>query len=239
MFIFTTIMFFGGFWAQQEFNWGGWWNWDFVELSILLLCLFWLIFFHISFKKRIFNFMCSLFILLYCLYFSINRWGLSVSIHKFVQSFFFSNFYFYLYFICIMFFFKKKKLIFIFFTSINIVFLVREFIFLKLFFFFYYCLIFRALYIYVIHIITLVIYSIFYLFNMFNINYICFYIYFNFIKSYFVEDFFLSFDHNSFGLSTLLFNFKLCFIKISSHSLGYNLFFNFFLYNSIIYLGFF
>lgn len=29
----------GGLWAQQELNWGGWWNWDFVEIILLVIFL--------------------------------------------------------------------------------------------------------------------------------------------------------------------------------------------------------
>ena len=33
-------LFLGGWWALQEFTWGGWWNWDGVETPILLLVSF-------------------------------------------------------------------------------------------------------------------------------------------------------------------------------------------------------
>lgn len=33
----TYAIFLGGWWAAQEVNWGGWWNWDFIEVPVLTL----------------------------------------------------------------------------------------------------------------------------------------------------------------------------------------------------------
>jgi len=49
----------GSFWAQQELNWGGWWNWDVVELILLIFFFRFLVFYHLNFclllvkKKKI------------------------------------------------------------------------------------------------------------------------------------------------------------------------------------------
>lgn len=48
--IFKSIIL-GSWWAEQELSWGGWWSWDFIELTSLNLLIFILLIIH--FKKNI------------------------------------------------------------------------------------------------------------------------------------------------------------------------------------------
>lgn len=94
----------GGIWSLQEFNWGGWWNWDLLELFILLNILYItfkthkLVQYTNFFKNSIIFFKILLFL---AIYFLFNKWGLSISIHSFSKSIFFKN-YFYYYLIIIL-----------------------------------------------------------------------------------------------------------------------------------------
>ncbi len=52
-----VALFLGSIWAQQELNWGGWWNWDSIEIILLSFLLLNLFFLHLSSKYNIFVFM--------------------------------------------------------------------------------------------------------------------------------------------------------------------------------------
>lgn len=88
----------GGVWSLQEFNWGGWWNWDLLELFILLNIVYVtfkthkIVTYINFFKHSIIFFKIFLFLVLYFLF---NKWGLSISIHSFSKSIFFKNYFYY------------------------------------------------------------------------------------------------------------------------------------------------
>lgn len=88
----------GAWWAQQELNWGGWWNWDFVELILLIFFLKLLIMFHIrSFKIIILSYVFNYIFLIYLfLFFIFVRWNLLNSIHSFNTTNFFEKYYSYI-----------------------------------------------------------------------------------------------------------------------------------------------
>lgn len=46
-------LFLGGFWAAQEFNWGGWWNWDTIETPTLVLSTITLVHLHLNKNKTL------------------------------------------------------------------------------------------------------------------------------------------------------------------------------------------
>lgn len=86
----------GSFWAQQEMNWGGWWNWDVVELILFVYFLKFLLYSHINFsfflETRSYNW--SYYLLLF---FIFARLDIVNSIHSFSsfnsleKFFFFTN----------------------------------------------------------------------------------------------------------------------------------------------------
>lgn len=83
-------LFLGGWWAFQEFNWGGWWNWDSIETPILILLLvLTFVTFHVFYFKHktlLFQLVSftKLFGLLLCIIF-LPRWGQTNSIHSFIN----------------------------------------------------------------------------------------------------------------------------------------------------------
>ena len=84
-----VAMILGSFWAQQELNWGGWWNWDSVEIILLFFNVFILFFIHLFFKKK-FNIFFKIFFLekyiyIFIFYF-IVRSNIINSIHAFSIS---------------------------------------------------------------------------------------------------------------------------------------------------------
>lgn len=75
----------GAWWAAQEFNWGGFWSWDPVELISLLLLLFVLNLQH----KNLDNFstlQLSFYVLLAIVIYCIMRLGLVSTIHSFIKN---------------------------------------------------------------------------------------------------------------------------------------------------------
>lgn len=40
VYVLFVTLFLGGWWAFQEFNWGGWWNWDGIETPIFITTIF-------------------------------------------------------------------------------------------------------------------------------------------------------------------------------------------------------
>ena len=83
----------GGYWSIQEFNWGGWWNWDVLELFSLITIINYIIFFHF-FKKNNNVFLHKIILLLInimVVYYIFNKLGITSSIHSFIKSSFFKN----------------------------------------------------------------------------------------------------------------------------------------------------
>ena len=75
----------GSWWAEQELNWGGWWNWDFVELILLIFILKAVNFVHNTKKSRVFyikTWMPCFYIYFY-IFFIFVRWDVLNSIHSF------------------------------------------------------------------------------------------------------------------------------------------------------------
>lgn len=148
IYIFYISLFLGGVWSIQEFNWGGWWNWDLLEVFILFNICYLTYVIHMFGKffnifKHSFSLVKSL--LFIFLYFVCNKWGLSISIHSFSKSLFFKN-YFYYYFGLVLslgFFFITRNLLIIinFVTIAYVYFYLTNLIFLKFLFvylYFYY-----------------------------------------------------------------------------------------------------
>lgn len=84
----TVALVLGCVWAQQELNWGGWWNWDPIEFVALLLTLFSLVFIHINYIK-----ICSTLIVfikftpqLLLIFYMLSRHNIISSIHSFISS---------------------------------------------------------------------------------------------------------------------------------------------------------
>lgn len=56
IFVGSISLVLGSLWAQQELNWGGWWNWDAVEIILLCLNLVILFTIHTKDKKSFYNY---------------------------------------------------------------------------------------------------------------------------------------------------------------------------------------
>lgn len=84
----TVALALGCVWAQQELNWGGWWNWDSIEFVALLLTLFSLTFIHInsiaSYNGLVLFLKCTPQLLL--LFYMLSRHNIISSIHSFVSA---------------------------------------------------------------------------------------------------------------------------------------------------------
>lgn len=87
IFLFITLLL-GGIWAMQELSWGGWWNWDVLEVGILYCGSLALLTIHLSRKRCITDrTLQSLRIaLVFITYIILNKMGVGVSIHSFVTS---------------------------------------------------------------------------------------------------------------------------------------------------------
>lgn len=132
--IYILAIFFGGLWAQQEFSWGGWWNWDFVELGIFLTWCGWLTATHLDLHIRtlILFFIKFIYFILFCA--CLNKWGITISVHRFIQSTVFNNFYFYYILVLVLLglnFFKKGLLIITFICIGSIFYMFKDLLFLK------------------------------------------------------------------------------------------------------------
>lgn len=79
----------GGYWASQEFNWGGWWNWDALEMGILFTLIYLLIKIHVNWNFFLCKYTNTLIILFFSSYWIFNKLGLTISIHSFVKNTFF------------------------------------------------------------------------------------------------------------------------------------------------------
>lgn len=143
--LFSLVM--GGYWSIQEFNWGGWWNWDVLELFSFLTVLNYIVFFHF-FKKNtniFFNKITWFLLNILITYFIFNKLGLTSSIHSFIKSSSYKNNVFYNYFILsiyFIYFFKKFFFILIIFSMMSIFLNYQVIIILKLIFFFKICIYF-------------------------------------------------------------------------------------------------
>ena len=77
-------LFLGGLWAQQEINWGGFWNWDFVEIISIILFIISISFYHIKnnnwkLNENMFNNL----IFYSFIFFVVVRFDIINSIHSF------------------------------------------------------------------------------------------------------------------------------------------------------------
>lgn len=86
----------GSWWAMQELNWGGWWEWDLVEIINLFYLLLLLFFIHqnIIFLLKSFNKFVNN-ILIVMTFILLVRYNLIHSIHNFINSTEFIQFYSY------------------------------------------------------------------------------------------------------------------------------------------------
>jgi hypothetical protein len=78
-------IFLGSYWAQQELNWGGWWNWDYVELIALI---FFTIIMYIIHTKKLYVGISyyvfkSKYVFYMCLFYIIVRCDILNSVHSF------------------------------------------------------------------------------------------------------------------------------------------------------------
>jgi len=80
----------GGWWAQQELNWGGWWAWDFVELANLNIVLLALTFRHLPKlqKSSLFNlnFLIFFYFISIIPIYLYTRYNLIPSVHSFLSD---------------------------------------------------------------------------------------------------------------------------------------------------------
>jgi cytochrome c biogenesis factor len=82
-FLFTTAaLLLGAWWAQEELNWGGWWSWDLVECSLLILFLISIRFLHSNFKIQL----VFIHLFLFLFFFLGVRYGFFSSVHSFIGS---------------------------------------------------------------------------------------------------------------------------------------------------------
>lgn len=74
--------FLGSWWAYQELNWGGWWNWDFIEIIIFFLLWFFIVWIH-----RVDNFLhiVSTLLCMFFFYWTV-RLNYINSIHNFISE---------------------------------------------------------------------------------------------------------------------------------------------------------
>lgn len=78
-------IFLGSWWAQQELDWGGWWNWDFVEIISLNVLVFIILNLHKLYNNLTLT-LINLFImcLLIILFSTFIRYNVFPSIHNFL-----------------------------------------------------------------------------------------------------------------------------------------------------------
>ncbi len=137
----VITFFLGSYWAGQELLWGGFWNWDLVELTLFLLVFNSILGFHFFFIKYTFYktnyYFFKNFLFVIWLYFIINRSPLIISQHLFSASFFFSIdrlfyliVYSFLVFCIVIYLVKQKKnKLFLFFWLMILCFYIMFFIF--------------------------------------------------------------------------------------------------------------
>lgn len=76
----------GGYWSSQEFNWGGWWNWDALEMGILFNIITNTIYVHFKKHTHWHNLVKGFLAGLVLAYWFLNKLGLTISIHSFIQN---------------------------------------------------------------------------------------------------------------------------------------------------------
>lgn len=213
LFLFSfTALFLGGWWAQQELNWGGWWNWDFVEIIALIFNVLTLCVIHTNFFKN-YNFITNINknVVFYLIFFFLFiRFDVLNSIHSFNSFSILNNFnlfvHYFIYFIifCILYiiFFIKNKftlnkhsinILLFFFKFVNSLLLI--YIFVNLFFILYLNFQFIDITKYVKYIILLILYIILILeflnINILIINFLCFLFFINIDLHFYLDVFIL------------------------------------------------
>lgn len=75
----------GSWWAYQELNWGGWWNWDFVELILFVFFIKLVILNHkLKFARNLYMYMYNFVFFFYLIiFFVFVRWDILNSVHSF------------------------------------------------------------------------------------------------------------------------------------------------------------
>lgn len=97
----------GSYWAQQELNWGGWWNWDYVELIafIFLILLLYTIHFrgvytyinHFFLKTRYFLYIVLFYVVVRCdILNSVHSFNSLKIMDKYIQYLYVILFYFFI-----------------------------------------------------------------------------------------------------------------------------------------------
>ena len=102
--------FLGSWWAAQELNWGFWWNWDIVEVSLLVLTLN-IIFFTHQFLLNKFSSISLRFIFFYIIsqitcYFLLTKVDIFSSVHSFNVFTFLEKWFIYFFLFLLYLFFK-------------------------------------------------------------------------------------------------------------------------------------
>ena len=119
MYNYTKVVFFalvlGSWWAQQELNWGGWWNWDFIELILFVFFIKYIVYIHnLSYKyKYLLKFNCSNLLLYLIIFFLFVRWDILNSVHSFNTLNFLENYINYILFILLLYIISTKLLLYI------------------------------------------------------------------------------------------------------------------------------
>ena len=89
----VIALIFGSIWSSQEINWGGWWNWDGVEIILLNFFFIAFIIWHsLSLKLKNFKFLKNLFFLNLIQNYFFVKLNIYTSIHNFVNIKKFKNF---------------------------------------------------------------------------------------------------------------------------------------------------
>lgn len=86
LFFVTVAIILGSWWAGTEFNWGGFWSYDFVELTVAYIWVFLVIRGH-SFSRnvsRLKSFISGM--TLYCVCYFMLKFSLISSVHSFIQT---------------------------------------------------------------------------------------------------------------------------------------------------------
>ena len=92
--ILIVSIYLGGWWAQLELSWGGWWSWDFVELVSLHYLIIIVFLLHNKDNSTLVTTIIWDFLLKLLLYILIVKFNFLDSIHNFVsQGIFEQNFY--------------------------------------------------------------------------------------------------------------------------------------------------
>ena len=77
----------GCWWAQQEISWGGWWNWDPIEMIAFMIFIISLSVAHVKFNTNVYTFSIKILVFLFFIntYF-VSRYDVLNSIHSFALS---------------------------------------------------------------------------------------------------------------------------------------------------------